>query len=453
MTATTARITRRIAAAAALAATLAIAGQAAALPPVPVGPGDDGPLVPIPNVPPVAALTVTPNPATVASPLVIGPRLPGGLQPISPALLGTLVTFDASASRDLDGDIVQYQWDLDGDGTFEKTTTTPTTTRRYSEPGTPATKVRVRDNRGATRIKSVVLTLHRAPVARITASRTVILPGDSITLNGGTSTDDNGIAKHEWDLDGNGTFERTGVDATTSFGATGTRSITLRVTDVHGATRNSTVSIRVHRQATAAFAVNPVTPGVGQQATLDAGLSDDDGSITRYEWDLDGNGSFETDGGATPTTTTTFATAGPATVGLRVTDNDGVTAQSTRTIQVAPQVVITDTVAPKLKPATTLLRMNRNGRAGVRLTCPVSEDTCTVTVRLRGLKAPFAGRYLGTATRTIAGGRTVTVNVGLSAKAKQQLRRGKRIQVRAIVTTVDAVGNRSITRTAARLTR
>src|SRR6185369_14628500 len=40
---------------------------------------------------------------------------------------GESVTFDASASKDSDGTIAKYQWDLDGNGTFETSTgTTPT---------------------------------------------------------------------------------------------------------------------------------------------------------------------------------------------------------------------------------------------------------------------------------------------------------------------------------------
>ena len=38
--------------------------------------------------------------------------------------------------------------------------------------------------------------------------------------------------------------------------------------------------------------------------------TDVDGSIVKYEWDLDGNGSYETDTGTTKTTSRTYATAG-----------------------------------------------------------------------------------------------------------------------------------------------
>ncbi len=437
------RIARNLAGAAAVAGALAIAGQAAALPPVP-------PPVP-PNAPPVAQLSVSPNPAVLQPVLVIDDRHVIGQLGLLRG--GTVVTFNASRSTDADGSIVSYDWDLDGNGSFEKTTTTPNTTRRYTAPGVVNTKVRVTDDVGAARVKAVDLTIHRAPTPKVTASRLVALPGDAITLTGAGSTDDNGaITKHEWDLDDNGTFERTGAEVGTSFGGTGTHVVKLRVTDTLGATAVSSVSIRVHRQPTADFATRPVTPGVGQLVTLDGSLSDDDGTIARYQWDLDGNGSYETDGGTTSTVGTRFATAGPAKVGIKVTDNDGSSAETTKTVQVNPEVVTTDTTAPQLKPAKTLLRL-RNGKVAVTVRCPATESTCGITLKLRGTRGVFAGRTLASGATTVAGGRAVTVKLGLTKAARAKVNRGAVIRATAVITGTDAAGNRSVTRSAVKLSR
>ena len=81
---------------------------------------------------------------------------------------------------------------------------------------------------------------------------------------------------------------------------------------------------------------NPAT--AGQQVAFNAGASaDPDGTIAKYEWDLDGNGTYETDTGTTATTTHTYATAGTVTVGLRVTDNAAATGTTTRTLTVNAQ--------------------------------------------------------------------------------------------------------------------
>jgi PKD domain len=73
-----------------------------------------------------------------------------------------------------------------------------------------------------------------------------------------------------------------------------------------------------------------------QAQTFDAsGSSLPFGSITRYEWDLDGDGTFETDGGSTPTASRRFTTAGTATVGLRVTGSAGQTDSASSVVNVS----------------------------------------------------------------------------------------------------------------------
>jgi YD repeat-containing protein len=75
---------------------------------------------------------------------------------------------------------------------------------------------------------------------------------------------------------------------------------------------------------------------VGGSVAFNASASSDpDGTIAKYEWDLDGNGSFETDTGTTKTTSHVYGAAGTVPVALRVTDNDGLTA--TKTVSVAVQ--------------------------------------------------------------------------------------------------------------------
>ncbi|HEX3241160.1 MAG TPA: PQQ-dependent sugar dehydrogenase, partial [Solirubrobacterales bacterium] len=57
---------------------------------------------------------------------------------------------------------------------------------------------------------------------------------------------------------------------------------------------------------------------------LDAGDSTDPlGKALTYKWDLDGNGSFETDSGSAPTASTFYESPGTVNLGLRVTDNGG----------------------------------------------------------------------------------------------------------------------------------
>lgn len=49
------------------------------------------------------------------------------------AEVGQKITFDASDSYVVDGDIIKYEWDFDGDGKIDQTTTTPVTSHVYNE--------------------------------------------------------------------------------------------------------------------------------------------------------------------------------------------------------------------------------------------------------------------------------------------------------------------------------
>jgi hypothetical protein len=52
----------------------------------------------------------------------------------------------------------------------------------------------------------------------------------------------------------------------------------------------------------AALVVTPKPSRPNQVVTLDASGSTDDGTIAGYTWDLDGNGSYETDTAGSPKT-------------------------------------------------------------------------------------------------------------------------------------------------------
>src|SRR5262249_23208123 len=61
---------------------------------------------------------------------------------------------------------------------------------------------------------------------------------------------------------------------------------------------------------------------------------DPNGRIVRYEWDLDGNGTFERDTTTTSTTTVTFDERGTHPVNVRVTDAGGNQALATVAVDV-----------------------------------------------------------------------------------------------------------------------
>ena len=184
---------------------------------------------------------------------------------------------------------------------------------------------------------------NKAPNGSFTITPNPAKTTDTVTFDASASHDPDGsIVDYKWDLDGNGSFETdTGSTPTVThqYSAEGEVNARLRVTDNGGATdlEVRTVTIIDNQPPTASFSATPNPVIAGMTVTLDASASSDpDGSIAHYEWDLDGNGTFETDGGSSPTVTRSYASAGTVNVGLRVTDNGGKTATTSLPITVSP---------------------------------------------------------------------------------------------------------------------
>jgi len=162
------------------------------------------------------------------------------------------VDFDASASFDSDGTIVEYEWDLDGNGSFETSTgLVPTAQHSYATVGSYDVSVRVTDDDDATDTASVLVTVtepvNESPVASLSATPT---SGDIplfVSFDASASFDPDGyLVEYEWDFDGDGTFETsTGTTAYAQFTytAAGTYGAAVRVTDDGDATDTATVVI------------------------------------------------------------------------------------------------------------------------------------------------------------------------------------------------------------------
>ncbi len=181
------------------------------------------------------------------------------------------------------------------------------------------------------------------PWPSFTATPSTAFIGEPISFDASASKDpDATITDYKWDLDNSGTFATdTGTTKTLthSFSQPGTYRVILKVTDSKGQQETTERTVNVSNTATAsiAAAMNPV--GAGQRDTFKALAASVGGTITDYKWDLDGNGSYETDTGTSASVTKTFATPGSATIGLQVTDSHGATATSTIAINVLAQGV------------------------------------------------------------------------------------------------------------------
>lgn len=245
------------------------------------------------------------------------------------------VTFDASRSYDPEGSLELIEWDLDGDGVFEDNANPePVRMLAFDLPGLYRVAVRVTDSPGLqtmAEVQVIIGDLGQAPQAELTASPLDAAIGEAVHFDAGDSTDPDGtIEAYAWDLDGDGDFEiDTGLipEIDYEYSEEGDFNAAVRVTDNSGLFDIDAVCINVgllNQRPVAILTANPTFANPPYTVSLDGSQSyDPDGSIVRYEWDLDGDGIFELDGGATATLSWLIETQGDHRIKLRVTDNAG----------------------------------------------------------------------------------------------------------------------------------
>ncbi|KRB37164.1 PKD domain-containing protein [Microbacterium sp. Root180] len=232
-------------------------------------------------------------------------------------------TFDGTASTPTPGrTITGYAWSFGDGGTGSGATASHT----YDEPGTYTATLTVTDSAGRTGVATstiVILPPHAAPVAAIGTDvdgLTVDFDSDDSTASGGAT-----IADYAWNF-GDGTTS-TQADPTHVYGAAGTYTVSLTVTDSEGSTSSvATAEVTVeHAAPTAAFTADASGLSVSVDAT---GSAASDGATLTYSWNW-GDGSAA---GTGKTATHRYDTAGERTVTLTVTDSLGTTATKTASV-------------------------------------------------------------------------------------------------------------------------
>lgn len=275
------------------------------------------------NQPPSASLTATPD---------------SGETPLA-------VSLDASGSSDPDGSIVAVEWDFDGDGTFDANTgTTLSILQTYPDAGSFEAKVRVTDNEGASAEATASVTssdaaANQPPLPVLNAD---VTSGDApltVTFDASDSSDpDGGIVKFEFRPTGIGLFTEVDDPANMvfQFQSAGAFEAQLRVTDNEGLQATGSVDIIVSNAGNlppAAILEADVTAGPKPlTVNFDAsGSFDPDGSITLFEWNFDGDSSFD-ETGPSPTTSHTYTETGTFQASVSVTDDGGLKATASLAI-------------------------------------------------------------------------------------------------------------------------
>src|SRR5665648_119868 len=272
-----------------------------------------GGVIPPTNQSPIAIFTATPT---------------SGIAPLE-------ISFNASNSSDSDGSIVSYTWDFKDGYTGNGVTVNHT----FSSIGSYNVLLTVTDGKGATDTTTKNITItetlsNQSPIASFTATPTSGVAPLAVSFNASSSSDSDGsIVSYTWDFkDGN---TGNGQTINHTFSSTGSYNVMLTVLDNEGATDTTTKNITItetlsNQSPIASFTATP-TSGVAPLAVSfnASSSSDSDGSITSYAWDFKdgytGNG---------VTVNHTFNSTGSYNVELTVTDNEGASDSTTKTITV-----------------------------------------------------------------------------------------------------------------------
>jgi PKD repeat protein len=167
-------------------------------------------------------------------------------------------------------------------------------------------------------------------------SRLIVQPkaGDTVMFDASASYDPDGrIVKYEWDWTSDGTYDLTTENPVVEhrFPTPGSHRVTLRVTDDKGATATTTQTMMIGEKKPPVpdFTFSPASPSILDTVQFTDRSLDPDGRITLWRWEF-GDGGTSTEQNPSHR----YADKKTFTVKLTVTDNDGQSASTMKTITV-----------------------------------------------------------------------------------------------------------------------
>ncbi|HEY5196814.1 MAG TPA: PKD domain-containing protein [Solirubrobacteraceae bacterium] len=260
---------------------------------------------------------------TITHNVGVAPALTASLthSPAIPAP-GQVVTLNAAGSTGGAG-ALSFAFDHDGAGTFaDSSGGAPAFATTFTTKGDHAVAVRVTDSGGHQQVADDVVTVADPLVAGLTLTPVHPETGDVVTLDATGSTGGVGTLHYGFDLDGDGKVDgatTTAATTTTTVARPGTSRFGVDVADDRAQHAQAIATTVVTQRLVPAFAIPSVITD-DQPATFDASATTGGAPPLHLRWDLDGNGSYETDAGSALTETAPFPHDGTQTVGLEVTD-------------------------------------------------------------------------------------------------------------------------------------
>ena len=201
------------------------------------------------NAPPSAFVSVTPTTAQV---------------PLE-------ATFIVSAD-DSDG-IASYEWDFNGDGIYDETTTSGSLSHLYEVSGEFRPEIRVTDTLGASTVLNpdhlqVNAALESVPLVQVQQTPTIGTAPLSVSMDA-TVTSSSSVTTWAWDFDGDGAVDSNEEgDVSFTYNEIGTFYPTLTITAEDGSVGNYIFSVRVDADFSLIIENASINPNEGDTASM-----------------------------------------------------------------------------------------------------------------------------------------------------------------------------------------
>jgi len=234
------------------------------------------------------------------------------------------------ASRDNDGSVVGWSWNFGDGGTSGE----QNPARTFASEGRYTVTLTVTDNGGAIDARTADVRVEAPPPANQPPTAAFAADCNELECDFDNDSDDpdGRIVSFAWNFGDGGTSADRNPDY--EYGASGTYTVTLTVTDDDGASGSTTQQVTV----AAAPPPNQSPAASFTESCSDltcsfnsAGSSDPDGSIVGYSWSF-GDGTTSTE--ANPSHT--YSAGGTYSVTLQVRDDDNAVGEETRQVTVTP---------------------------------------------------------------------------------------------------------------------
>lgn len=245
--------------------------------------------------------------------------------------IGTKFKMDASGSKDSFDPLgrLSFRWDLDGDGKWDRpksgrSKTLASLTHAYAKGGQYKVTVEVADAQGAAARGTATVGVHLR-VEALAGKDIQTGVNTPVTLTGSGRDKDGKIVKLEWDLDGDGKFEHQNAKVTTVFKKKRKVVAVLRVTSSTGSTDTDSLIIVVSNAPPKATAPKTLGAPVNKKATFSGSGQDPDNKIVKYQWDFDGDGTYDSESATSGEATHVYTRAGSFRAVFKITADDGAT--------------------------------------------------------------------------------------------------------------------------------